>query len=579
VPIPRIIHQTSASGAAPPWAVQLRARIAELHPGWEQRMYDDAACRELVRRELPYLLPVYDAYAAPIQRVDMFRVVAVWAAGGFYLDLDVACERALDSLCALRLVLAEESTLTAAETARLGHEHALRVANYMFGAQPRHPFWLDVLDEMLARADRPVTRDEDVLESTGPGMLTAVYHRGAVNDPGVTLLRNGTHRCARCGGISCRFGAFAAHLHAGSWRGIAAALPRAQRAHTANANAAAARARALLATHLEPAPSGAEPLVLRTYAGDVHDGLSSVFANVRRLGTVVDDTRGAAGRRVLVAGIPFMYAKQLSPRNVNVAYTTFESTRLPDHWVAAINAHYRACAVPHAAIARVFRDSGVRVPLHVVPQGFTRYPRAPRGAPQNAFRVGFLGVPVRRKNLRTLYEACLRLHPVIPSLRLAVHVARWYEWLDRSVWRDVAAAPFVEWSEGVRSPGEVAAWYASLSCYAYPSSAEGWSFTPRESMYLGVPTVVSAVPVHDELAGSGFCTVIPAGRPEPAAFEGGVFGEWNAVETDDVVRALAEVHGNPAAAEEMARDGARWIEQRWLDDETLLALREVVASA
>jgi glycosyltransferase involved in cell wall biosynthesis len=252
---------------------------------------------------------------------------------------------------------------------------------------------------------------------------------------------------------------------------------------------------------------------------------------------------------------------------------------LPEHWVASLNAHYHACAVPHDAVARAFRDSGVRIPLHVVPQGFTRYPRVERSPPEGVFRVGFIGVPVRRKNLHALYEACLRLHREIPSLRLAVHVARWYDWLDRSVWRHVAEAPFVEWSEGVRSRDEVAAWYASLSCYVYPSSAEGWSFTPRESMDLGVPTVVSAIPVHDELVRSGFCTAIPSRRSEPALYEGGVFGEWSAIEADDVVHALREVYGDPESAERKARDGSRWIEERWSNDETLLGLRSVVESA
>jgi glycosyltransferase involved in cell wall biosynthesis len=422
----------------------------------------------------------------------------------------------------------------------------------MFGSEPRHPFWLDVLDEMQARAGRPVARDEDVLETTGPGMLTDVYHRDAARDPRIRLLRNESLRCARCGGISCRFGEFAAHLHAGSWRGV------------------------------RPAPRSAahdDPLVLRTYRGDVHDGLSSVFASASTLGPVVDDTRDTAGHRVLVAGIPFLYAAKLSPRNVNVAYTTFESTRLPQHWVAALNAHYHVCAVPHDAVARVFRDSGVRIPLHVVPQGFTRYPRAPRRPPEDVFRIGFIGVPVRRKNLRTLFDACVRLRRAIPALRLAVHVARWYDWLDASAWRDVAAAPFVEWSEGVRSRDEIAAWYASLSCYAYPSSAEGWSFTPRESMYLGVPTVVSAIPVHDDLVRSGFCTVIPARGREPAVYEGGVFGEWSAIGTDDAVRALLGVHDDPAAAESKALDGARWIDERWSGDEMLRGLRGVLERA
>src|SRR5262249_26278903 len=50
-------------------------------------------------------------------------------------------------------------------------------------------------------------------------------------------------------------------------------------------------------------------LVLRTYAEQEHDGLTSVFARVSDLGDVVDDTGDDSGRLVLVAGIPFLYVQ------------------------------------------------------------------------------------------------------------------------------------------------------------------------------------------------------------------------------------------------------------------------------
>jgi hypothetical protein len=98
----------------------------------------------------------------------------------------------------------------------------------------------------------------------------------------------------------------------------------------------------------------------------------------------------------------------------------------------------------------VFYDSGVRVPLHVIQQGFTRYRREPSsGTTQNAFRIGFMGVPVQRKNICKLFDACLQLRGEIPSLRLVIHVAQFYDWLDRTTWERIQSAPFVEWSEGV----------------------------------------------------------------------------------------------------------------------------------
>jgi mannosyltransferase OCH1-like enzyme len=216
--IPKIIHQTGATANPPAWYEPLRRRILHRHTGWDQRFYDNAACREVLRRELPYLLPLYDNYPSDIQRVDLFRVVVVYASGGFYLDLDIACHKSLDPLCEYRCVLGEEKILSSEEAAHRGHRHALRVANYMFGSEPRHPFWLDVLEEMLRQAERKIVSENDVLESTGPGLWTNVYHRVKDRHSDLLLLKNNHLTCRRCGRVSCQFGTFASHLHLGSWR-------------------------------------------------------------------------------------------------------------------------------------------------------------------------------------------------------------------------------------------------------------------------------------------------------------------------------------------------------------------------
>jgi len=171
-----------------------------------------------VRRELPHVLSVYDNYPTKIQRVDLFRAAAVYVSGGFYLDLDIECHKPLDALCEYRCILGEESTLDFAEVAGIGDGNVLRVANYMFGSEPGHPFWLDLLDEMLRRAGRTIVSEHDILECTGPGLLTDVYHRVKDRYPDLVLLKNDHLTCRKCGVISCHFGDFATHLHVGSWR-------------------------------------------------------------------------------------------------------------------------------------------------------------------------------------------------------------------------------------------------------------------------------------------------------------------------------------------------------------------------
>ncbi len=191
--------------------------------------------------------------------------------------------------------------------------------------------------------------------------------------------------------------------------------------------------------------------------------------------------------------------------------------------------------------------------------------------------MGFLGVPVARKNLDGLYRACQALRPRWPDLKLVVHVAAWYDWLDRRQWDAMRADPLVEWSEGRMDNEALAAWYRGLTCYAYPSRAEGWSFTPRESLFLGVPTIASDIAVHGDLTASGHCHVVPNRGTETARFEHGDFGDWERIDVDDIAIVLEQVLSYPTAAQRRAQAGADWIEQRWLDSEAQHQLACVVA--
>ena len=188
--IPKIIHQTAQTAKLPAWCAPLCWRLHQLHPDWDHRFYDDHACREFLCHQFPCLLRLYDNYPTNIQRVDLFRVAIMYVSGGFYTDLDIVCHNSLETLRGIRCVLGEEKTLRSEEAILFGHRNALRVANYMFGSEPRHPFWLDVLNEMLRQAERKIISENDILESTGPGLWTNVYHRVKDHYPELLVLKN-----------------------------------------------------------------------------------------------------------------------------------------------------------------------------------------------------------------------------------------------------------------------------------------------------------------------------------------------------------------------------------------------------
>ncbi|MEM9557230.1 MAG: glycosyltransferase [Acidobacteriota bacterium] len=321
--------------------------------------------------------------------------------------------------------------------------------------------------------------------------------------------------------------------------------------------------------------------VLATYRGAPSDGLSTVWHRVRHAGARIDDSRQVQDARVLVPGIPALHLDRLWHRNLNAVFTTFETSALPDAWVDAIHRGYDHCIVPHESVRRVFERSGVEVPISIAHQGYTRHqfaavPGDHAVCDDSVFRIGFLGVPVRRKNLDKLFAACSSLRSSIPGLRLAIHVAELYDWLDPSSLEELKEAPFVEWTVGGRTTKEMGAWFRRLSGYAFPSSGEGWSFTPRESLALGVPTLLTDIPVHRELVESGCCIVIPTRGQESARAECGTFGSWASVAEEDIRRAILELFHDLSGARRRARRGARWIATRWPNGEVESRVRSIL---
>ena len=61
-----------------------------------------------------------------------------------------------------------------------------------------------------------------------------------------------------------------------------------------------------------------------------------------------------------------------------------------------------------------------------------------------------------------------------------------------------------------------------------------------ESLYLGLPTLVSDIPVHEVLIWAGYCTVIETVGLETADFERTPCGRWYRVEGDDIEKSILE---------------------------------------
>eukprot|EP00930_Biecheleria_cincta_P060084 TRINITY_DN45770_c0_g1_i1.p1 TRINITY_DN45770_c0_g1~~TRINITY_DN45770_c0_g1_i1.p1 ORF type:complete len:582 (-),score=83.62 TRINITY_DN45770_c0_g1_i1:8-1516(-) len=171
--ISRILHQTWKTDAVPAKYANEIASWRRLHPaaqGWHFEFWDDHRGQELVREHFPQYEDQFSKMSG-IKRADVARLVALFAHGGIYADVDVEAVRSFDAL------------LRAAEVARqgvlLGEENEVHtvllekrlsarlVSNAVMASAPRHPFWLEVLDEIFSSK----ACGSDPVLCTGPRLI------------------------------------------------------------------------------------------------------------------------------------------------------------------------------------------------------------------------------------------------------------------------------------------------------------------------------------------------------------------------------------------------------------------------
>jgi len=201
-------------------------RFRVVNKGWIIKVYDEDDAQEIISKYFPQILPIYNSYPHYVQKADLFRVLLVYIFGGFYMDMDMYCLKRLDELLHYDLIIPEERSVSGEKKEILSKldgitiKNNLRLGNYMFGAIPLHPFFLFYFKEAIKVASKEIRHEGDILETTGPALLTKVYHKYGKIFPEITLLRNLDRQCVMPfhNEISCHFGNFASHLHQGTWR-------------------------------------------------------------------------------------------------------------------------------------------------------------------------------------------------------------------------------------------------------------------------------------------------------------------------------------------------------------------------
>jgi len=232
--IPRIIIQTGP----PDLPVILKSAIVtvkSLNPGFDYIFFSDAEVEDFIHRQFPEYEEACNSFRFPIQKYDLFRYLAVYHFGGFYLDLDVFLAQELTPLLTCDCVFPFEE-LTSMKYFWREFRMDWQVGNYAFGAVPRHPYVGAIIKNclqakvdpswvkpMMAGIPRLFRSRYYVTSTTGPGLVSRTFAENPSLAKDVKVLFPDDVTDPRSW---YQFGSYGIHSMVGSWRNSETVLTR-----------------------------------------------------------------------------------------------------------------------------------------------------------------------------------------------------------------------------------------------------------------------------------------------------------------------------------------------------------------
>ena len=164
-------------------------------------------------------------------------------------------------------------------------------------------------------------------------------------------------------------------------------------------------------------------------------------------------------------------------------FTMWESTRLPDYGVRALN-QAECVFVPCAWNADCFRMSGVERPIRIVPLGIKKevFPHSPMNmaGPCIFGTAGRLESGGMRKGIAQVINLFQRAFERREDVMLKVKVFPDCDLAEPADQRIQITRAFL-------SEQELASWFNEITCFVSTSRAEGWGLMQQQAMAVGRP--------------------------------------------------------------------------------------------
>jgi len=239
--------------------------------------------------------------------------------------------------------------------------------------------------------------------------------------------------------------------------------------------------------------------------------------------------------------------------------TMWETSRCPPYWVDIVNDHADGVIVPSGFCQQVFQESGVEVPVHVVPLGVDAqefpYMHRPERRPYVFLMLGELGG--FRKGWAYAYQAfwqAFRGNPRVVMVFKTRGPGMLFSCAERNV--EIIDAEY--------GPEMMRELYYRADCFVFPSVGEGFGLPPREAAATGLPVLATDWSGLQEGGIENYAYPIRVTRMEEALYGPqdiwGLCGEWAMPDTGHLAQVMAWVHEHREEAKAQGRRAAAWVQ-------------------
>jgi len=264
------------------------------------------------------------------------------------------------------------------------------------------------------------------------------------------------------------------------------------------------------------------------------------------------------------------YEKLMTPARedqIRIAYSMFESTKIPHEWTYILNTYFDAVAVPDKFLVNIYKNCGVNVPIFVLPLGLEldNFLSAPLKTKANTpFVFANLSTCIDRKNHLMLLQAFAKAFGDNPHVFLKINARYGDENLIQTMYEEIENLNLNN-VQFTRLPLDKEAYlkmFLGVDCYVSLSKGEGFSIQPREAMALGIPVIATNNTGQSTICESLLVKVVDSKIEKPCfnAFNvwGHRYGNCFECTEEDAVKALLDVYQNYELYLKNANSSREW---------------------